>query len=176
MTKRSPPRLATWILMHIASDYRQDSFIGDLIEQFEHGKTRAWYWAQVLAAFGVASAKLLRTTLPASATGSMLRVAGETLAVTGLVWLACEMRRMNEPPNFVPPALMTAIALLCLAASACFSASIGFAPCTKIKTAIRRLLAALAVITLSTATLTWAGTTAPGATHLSGTTACAQRR
>jgi hypothetical protein len=63
MTKRSPPRLASWILMHIASAYRRDSFIGDLSEQFECGKSRAWYWKQVFATFLVTGVTLLRTTL-----------------------------------------------------------------------------------------------------------------
>jgi O-antigen ligase len=176
MTQRSPPRLATWILLHVASDYRHDSLIGDLIEEFEHGKTRVWYWKQVFAALGVTGAKRLRTALTGSAANSMLRVAAESLAVTGLVSLAFEMRRASEPATVVLPELVAATALLCLVTSLCLSAPIRPKPHAKLKAAIKRLLAALAVITLSTATLTWAGTTAPGATHVSDAAACAETR
>jgi hypothetical protein len=132
VSERLPPRLATWILMQVASDYRRDSFIGDLFEQFEHGKSRTWYCKQVFAAFGVASAERVRA------------------------------------------ALISGLALLRLMASACFPASMKYSSSTRMKAAIKRLLAALAVIALGTATLTWAGTTIPRAAHPPGTTACAE--
>lgn len=42
-------RLATWLLARCASDYRRDSFIGDLIEQYEV-RGAWWYWRQTLGA------------------------------------------------------------------------------------------------------------------------------
>jgi hypothetical protein len=44
-----PQRLATWILTRSASDYGRDSFIGDLVEQYEE-RGGWWYWRQVLGA------------------------------------------------------------------------------------------------------------------------------
>jgi hypothetical protein len=153
MNKRSPPRLATWILMHFASDYRRDSLVGDLIEQYECGRTRAWYWKQVAVAFGVAGAKALL-----SAAGPMFRVTAESLAVAGLVSLAYKTRRLDAPIAFVTPTLIATIALLCLVVSVCFPTSTVYAPSRTIKAAIKRLLVACAVVSLSAATLTWAGT------------------
>jgi len=45
-------RLATWILTRCAPDYRGDSFLGDLIEQYEQ-RGAWWYWRQALGALRV---------------------------------------------------------------------------------------------------------------------------
>lgn len=56
------PRLATWILEHCISDYRCESFIGDLIEQYpERGGW--WYWLQALDAI---RARTIRTAAAAT--------------------------------------------------------------------------------------------------------------
>jgi hypothetical protein len=44
------PRLATWILTRCAPEYRRDSFIGDLVEQYD-ARGSWWYWRQALGAF-----------------------------------------------------------------------------------------------------------------------------
>jgi hypothetical protein len=53
-------RLATWILTRCTSDYRRDSFIGDLMEQYEE-RGGWWYWRQVLGAVRAHSHRLLLT-------------------------------------------------------------------------------------------------------------------
>lgn len=50
MTGSAPPRLATWLLQHCRSGYRCEALAGDLIEEFHTGRSRAWYWRQVLLA------------------------------------------------------------------------------------------------------------------------------
>jgi hypothetical protein len=50
MSASQPPRFATWLLHHLASSPRPESLAGDLIEQYRHGHSAAWYWRQVLAA------------------------------------------------------------------------------------------------------------------------------
>ena len=58
------PRLATWILEHCISDYRCDSFIGDLIEQYpERGSW--WYWRQAVDSIRVRAARSLVTATEA---------------------------------------------------------------------------------------------------------------
>jgi hypothetical protein len=51
MTERKPPRLATWLLLGLPATARRESLIGDLEERFCHGRSRSWYWRQVLIAF-----------------------------------------------------------------------------------------------------------------------------
>lgn len=41
----TPPRLATWLLEHF--DSRSEALVGDLVEEFHHGRSAAWYRRQV---------------------------------------------------------------------------------------------------------------------------------
>lgn len=50
--KSNPPRGALWLLQH-ASPGNNEALAGDLIERFREGRTRAWFWKQVLIAFAV---------------------------------------------------------------------------------------------------------------------------
>src|SRR5262249_52705869 len=46
MTASRPPRLADWLLQRLATGPRQQSILGDLHEQYERGRSVAWYWRQ----------------------------------------------------------------------------------------------------------------------------------
>jgi signal peptidase I len=50
MTAAAPPALATWLLQHCGVGYRGECLAGDLIEEYHAGRSRAWYWRQVLLA------------------------------------------------------------------------------------------------------------------------------
>lgn len=51
MRHRTPPRLAVAFLTRFGPN--DDGLVGDLIEEFEAGRSRLWFWKQVmLAAFG----------------------------------------------------------------------------------------------------------------------------
>jgi hypothetical protein len=50
MSTAQPPRLATWLLQHLASSPKPESLVGDLIEQYRNGRSATWYWRQVLTA------------------------------------------------------------------------------------------------------------------------------
>lgn len=45
-----PPPLALWILSRLLRGARRDALIGDLCEEYQHGRTRLWYWRQALCA------------------------------------------------------------------------------------------------------------------------------
>jgi len=83
------PRLATWILEHCASDYRCDSLMGDLIEQYpERGIW--WYWRQAVHSV---RARAIRTLVTATeAKVSAAEFAGDlifwiVLAACGCLYL-----------------------------------------------------------------------------------------
>jgi hypothetical protein len=162
MRKRSPPAVATWLLAHFASDYQRDSLAGDLIEQYHLGRSRCWYWKQVVAALVVAGAQVLRPALALSVAGITLRIAAESVAVTGLVSLFYALRRVASPADFLRPALIASVVLLAVIASLRLHASISGGSRRPRHPAIKRLLAPFAAITLSVATLSWAGTTTEG--------------
>lgn len=67
MTTRLPPRLATWLLERFGNGRRNDSLIGDLHEQFAHGRSAGWYWYQVLRALAIAARVRLVTLIAAVA-------------------------------------------------------------------------------------------------------------
>ena len=60
MINREPPRLAVWLLKQWASPYRRDSLLGDLLEMYRTGRSRTWYWRQVITALILARARALR--------------------------------------------------------------------------------------------------------------------
>jgi signal peptidase I len=45
-----PPRFGTWLLEHAGARYRREGLVGDLIEEFSLGRSRFWFWRQILQA------------------------------------------------------------------------------------------------------------------------------
>jgi hypothetical protein len=56
----NPPRLATWLLQCWGSGPNRESLAGDLIERYQHGRSRAWYWRQVVIAVAIGAARDIR--------------------------------------------------------------------------------------------------------------------
>jgi hypothetical protein len=52
---RKPPIYATGLLLRLGP--QDESFIGDLVEEYAAGRSRAWYWRQVLSAVVLASVR-----------------------------------------------------------------------------------------------------------------------
>jgi hypothetical protein len=50
LNSAKPPRLAAWILKHFGPKFNNEALAGDLWEAFQQGRSKAWYWRQVLAA------------------------------------------------------------------------------------------------------------------------------
>lgn len=48
--KSKPPDLALWCLHHLVQGQHREALTGDLIEKFQEGATRKWFWKQVLIA------------------------------------------------------------------------------------------------------------------------------
>ncbi len=53
MNRISPPRFAIWILEHLIPGGRNEALTGDLFEDFNAGRSRGWYWRQVLSAIAI---------------------------------------------------------------------------------------------------------------------------
>ena len=60
MSAQHPPRLAMCLLTRLAAGPHHESLVGDLVEQFEHGHSRMWFWRQTLAAVAASVAIDLR--------------------------------------------------------------------------------------------------------------------
>jgi hypothetical protein len=48
-----PPPTATWLLEHVNAGERNEALAGDLLEEFQSGRTAGWYWRQVLVAIAL---------------------------------------------------------------------------------------------------------------------------
>jgi hypothetical protein len=48
-----PPALATWLLSRLLTGEKSESLIGDLMEQYQRGRSRVWYWRQTVSALGL---------------------------------------------------------------------------------------------------------------------------
>lgn len=46
----TPPTAATWILKHLLLGEGNEALEGDLLEEFQRGRSASWYWRQVLGA------------------------------------------------------------------------------------------------------------------------------
>jgi hypothetical protein len=56
----NPPALATKLLESLVAERTSEALLGDLIEQYEGGRSRAWYWWQVLQALAISAGHEVR--------------------------------------------------------------------------------------------------------------------
>jgi hypothetical protein len=61
MKSTRPPSIATWVLEHLTFGDRNDALSGDLLEEFQSGRSSGWYWRQVLAAIATSYLREVRT-------------------------------------------------------------------------------------------------------------------
>lgn len=50
MRRIEPPATATWLLEHLTPGERNEALAGDLLEEFQNGRSTVWYWFQVMVA------------------------------------------------------------------------------------------------------------------------------
>ncbi len=50
MKSSDPPRVAHWLLERWASGPQRESLIGDILEQYQRGRSSTWYWRQTISA------------------------------------------------------------------------------------------------------------------------------
>jgi hypothetical protein len=86
MINREPPRMAVWLLKLWASPYQLESLVGDLLEMYRAGRSRTWYWRQVITALILARARGLRTLAPTGFGTALLRLVN-ALLLAGIIAL-----------------------------------------------------------------------------------------
>jgi hypothetical protein len=166
VTDRIPPRMASWLLRHLGPSYGRDSLAGDLFEEYQAGKTRAWYWRQVLAAAWIARTEAIRIQWrPRAALSALLRFTIEVTALIGVGALSQQHRLV------CPLGGMSRIASLIMLVGStglCISIGLYLLICAlprlvrsrkarRSPPVLKKLIAVFAVTALSTGTLTWAG-------------------
>lgn len=74
MNNRQPPSMAQWLLKQLSSPYQREALLGDLLEMYRAGRTRTWYWRQVIAALILAQARALSSLSGKSFGPALLRL------------------------------------------------------------------------------------------------------
>lgn len=165
MTNTVPPRIATWLLERFGPGYRNESLVGDILEEYQQGRTRGWYWRQTLVAICIGQAASLRGLLPRLAASALLRFLTEAAGLLGVMALSQQFRQACASGwmlSFASIVELLAAIGLCIAVSLYVSRYWGpafrNASGSRRSTPIKRLLSVFAVTALSAGTLTWAST------------------
>ena len=83
MKSIQPPALATWLLRQFGSSPRNEAILGDLAEQYAHGRSRLWYWRESLTAISVSASRGIwqnkGPAILALCTGWIILVAGQPI-------------------------------------------------------------------------------------------------
>src|SRR5262245_58401889 len=61
MKSSRPPVIATWFLTEFGCSPQNESLIGDLTEEYARGRSRVWYWWQVVVALVAGLLQEVRT-------------------------------------------------------------------------------------------------------------------
>src|SRR5882724_2197601 len=99
---RVPPRIATWLLERFGPGYRNDSLVGDLFEEYQRDRTRAWYWRQAIVAICIGRVMSLRKSLPQRAASALLRFLTEAAGFLGVIALSQQIRHACSAGWMVP--------------------------------------------------------------------------
>jgi hypothetical protein len=86
MNNREPPKMAVWLLRRWGSPYHRESLLGDLLEMYCAGRSRVWYWREVITALIFARVRALRT-LPWASFGTALLRLVNVLLLAGIIAL-----------------------------------------------------------------------------------------
>jgi len=100
VTERTPPKLAAALLRWLGP--HGPAFAGDLLEGYQSGQSRWWYWRQVITAVAIAAWCDCRgrKAWGVGATGLLLVFAGDTLAAPFRSWL---LYRVMQPAAWSYP-------------------------------------------------------------------------
>jgi hypothetical protein len=154
MSERVPPKLASWLLKRCGSRFHGESLEGDLFEQYQEGRSRAWYWGQVTAAVWIAGGRLLRT-LPWTGTARLLsRGLVEVSAGLTILTVADRARRTSSLAQMMSPTFVCTVTVLI--AVAVVGVLLGLTAKRRQGRGISAMMLAFGAVALSAGALTWA--------------------
>lgn len=167
MTMREPPRLAAWLLRRIATGARSEPLLGDLHEEYQTGRTSAWYWRETIVALLVFTRRDVLTLFRHRGTHLILRLVAQFALLIWLIALSQSYRQRCP----APPALLSVSTLLLTCAafaeavSALMDGRSSFPRHDRLPRRpfmLRLSVVAFAIIGFSGGAVTWASTTSCG--------------
>jgi hypothetical protein len=103
MSARKPPKLAMYLLERYASPYQRESLSGDLIEQFQSGRSTWWLSRQVLSAILVAWMRVIESKNWPALAKSMLRIVNAIMLAAALALGVGTLTRADSPQETCIP-------------------------------------------------------------------------
>jgi hypothetical protein len=156
MTQRVPPKFALWLLKHLGSPYQGEALAGDLIEQYQEGRSRAWCWRQTIVAILLARVRFIGA-MPWAVVGRILSyLLAEAAAGLAIIVIVDHERHVQAVAEPISPTLIGLLLCLIAVAGAGFLASARIGGSMLGRAVTKALLLAFGVIALGVGTLTWA--------------------
>jgi hypothetical protein len=168
MSGRTPPALALWLLARCGSGAHAQALAGDVIELYQHGRSRGWLWRQVAMALGVTLLRSIRTMPWMIVLRASLRLTAEAAAVLAIAIIVDQSRRTQVSGATPNLAFIVTVAALITVALFAILALMGTQSMTTRRQGPAEALAgvlmlAFGVIALGSGALTRADTTHGGA-------------
>ena len=101
MTMREPPRLAAWLLQRLVASARSEPLLGDLFEEFQTGRTSAWYWRETIVALLVFARREALEHLRHRGALVILRLVAQFGLPIWLIALSASYRQRCPAPPFL---------------------------------------------------------------------------
>jgi hypothetical protein len=158
MNERVPPKVALWLLKSWGSPYHRESLAGDLIEQYQEGRSRTWCWKQVAVAILAARGRSVRAMPWAATCRALSRLFAEVAAVLALTVIVDQARRTHSLAQMLTESFIGTVAVLISMAMVAFVVSARAGKRKRTPAAINALMLVFGVIALGLGTITWADT------------------
>ncbi|MFT3905276.1 MAG: hypothetical protein QM718_03105 [Steroidobacteraceae bacterium] len=171
MKMRMPPELATRALKHLCRGPHSESLAGDLIEEYQQGHSKLWYWRQVSVAIVIGCTQFSWSKLLISAAKLLGWLLIEFTVVVGTVLIADQKHHVHTIQDWMNPAALLSLTALIVGSLAGFGACL-WAKKQETRLALsKNLLVLLLTVTAAGAgTLVWADT---NQSHANQTKQCA---
>jgi hypothetical protein len=97
MNSTPPPKLAIYLLYRFGSPYHRESLAGDLIEQFQSGRSTRWVWRQVLSAILTARMRSMESKHWPSIARTVLRIINAIMLAATMALGVGTLTRADSP-------------------------------------------------------------------------------
>jgi hypothetical protein len=92
-----PPKSAIYLLTRFGSPYHRESLAGDLIEQFQSGRSTWWLWRQILSAILAARMRSIESKHWPSIAKTALRVINAIMLAAAIALGVGTLTRADSP-------------------------------------------------------------------------------